>query len=108
MFHASTASAAPGGLRRPTDQQTRSNRPPEQIENGDNMTMLNRPATSEISLPAQHAAAATTGLDAFATGGAGDVVWLLARCLIGGIFVYSGFGKLTGLEGFAASLAKNG
>jgi putative oxidoreductase len=70
--------------------------------------MLNRPATSEISLPARRASAAATGIDAFATGAAGDVIWLVARCLIGGIFVYSGFGKLTGLEGFAASLAKNG
>jgi putative oxidoreductase len=71
--------------------------------------MLNRPATStsELSVPAQRAPT-STGIDAFVTGAAGDVLWLLARCLIGGIFVYSGFGKLTGLEGFAASLAKNG
>jgi putative oxidoreductase len=72
--------------------------------------MLNRPAasTSELSLPAQRTSAASAGIDAFATGAVGDLVWLLARCCIGGIFVYSGFGKLTGLEGFAASLAKNG
>jgi len=72
--------------------------------------MLNRPVTSSsgVSFPAQHAPTSATGIDAFATGAVGDVVWLLARCFIGGIFVYSGFGKLTGLEGFAASLAKNG
>src|SRR5262249_22296225 len=97
-----------GGLRRPKTNKT--NTPPDQTANGDNMTMLNRPATSSsgVSFPAQHAPTSSTGIDAFATSAAGDVVWLLARCLIGGIFVYSGFGKLTGLEGVAASLAKNG
>jgi putative oxidoreductase len=72
--------------------------------------MLNRPATSssEVSFPAQHAPTSSTGIDALASGAAGDVIWLLARIFIGGIFVYSGFGKLTGLEGFAASLAKGG
>jgi putative oxidoreductase len=72
--------------------------------------MLNRPATSTSGLPLSsgHASASASGIDAFAAGAAGDVVWLLARCFIGGIFVYSGFGKLTGLEGFAASLAKGG
>src|SRR5262249_24085557 len=108
MFRASTASTAPGGLRRPKTNKT--NTPPDQTAIGDNMTMLNRPAnpSSGVSFPAQHAPMSATGSDAFAAGSAGDVVLLLARCFVGGIFVYSGFGKLTGLEGFAASLAKNG
>ena len=38
----------------------------------------------------------------------GDTILLLARILIGGIFVQSGFGKLTGLDAFAAGLARNG
>ena len=37
-----------------------------------------------------------------------DALWLLGRCLIGCIFVQSGFGKLLALGAFAASLAKNG
>src|SRR5262245_59363996 len=38
----------------------------------------------------------------------GDTILLLARILIGGIFVQSGFGKLMGLDAFAAGLARNG
>jgi putative oxidoreductase len=38
----------------------------------------------------------------------GDSILLLARILIGGIFVQSGFGKLMGLDAFAAGLARNG
>jgi putative oxidoreductase len=67
--------------------------------------MLDRPAVQDLSPPAQTAVPAAT--DRLAAG-TSDAISLLARCLIGGIFVYSGFGKLTGLEGFAASLAKNG
>lgn len=37
-----------------------------------------------------------------------DLVCLLGRVLIGGIFVQSGFGKLMGLDAFAAGLARNG
>ena len=39
---------------------------------------------------------------------AGNMVWLLARCLMGGLFVQSGFVKLIGLDAFAAGLARNG
>jgi putative oxidoreductase len=71
--------------------------------------MLDRPATHVLPLPADRSSApASSVLDRLTAGIGGDTVWLLARCCIGGIFVYSGFGKLTGLEGFAASLAKNG
>jgi putative oxidoreductase len=70
--------------------------------------MLDRPATHELSFPSDRASAPSSALDRLTAGIGGDAVWLLARCCIGGIFVYSGFGKLTGLEGFAASLAKNG
>ena len=37
-----------------------------------------------------------------------DIVYLLGRILIGGIFVQSGFGKLMGRDAFAAGLARNG
>jgi putative oxidoreductase len=37
-----------------------------------------------------------------------DAICLLGRILIGGIFVQSGFQKLTGLDAFAAGLARNG
>ena len=37
-----------------------------------------------------------------------DLVLLLARILLGVIFLLSGYGKLTHLEGFAASLASRG
>ena len=70
--------------------------------------MLDRPATHALSLPSDRSSAPSSALDRLTAGIGGDTVWLLARCCIGGIFVYSGFGKLTGLEGFAASLAKNG
>jgi uncharacterized membrane protein YphA (DoxX/SURF4 family) len=70
--------------------------------------MLDRPATHALSLPSDRSSAPSAALDRLTSGIGGDAVWLLARCCIGGIFVYSGFGKLTGLEGFAASLAKNG
>ena len=68
--------------------------------------MLDRPAPEEFSsAPASPAASAPDRPYARA---AGDALWLLARCLIGGIFVQSGFGKLLALGAFAASLAKNG
>jgi putative oxidoreductase len=70
--------------------------------------MLDRPATSELSFPSQRSSSSPSALDRLTAGIGGDAIWLLARCCIGGIFVYSGFGKLTGLDGFAASLAKNG
>jgi putative oxidoreductase len=38
----------------------------------------------------------------------GDAICLLGRILIGGIFVQSGFGKLMGLDAFAAGLARGG
>src|SRR5260221_14458824 len=71
------------------------------------VAMLDRPAMHEPSLPSDRTATASA-LDRLTAGIGGDAIWLMARCFIGGIFVYSGFGKLTGLEGFAASLAKNG
>jgi len=37
-----------------------------------------------------------------------DAVLLLGRILLGAIFVLSGYGKLTGLEGFSASLTNQG
>jgi putative oxidoreductase len=37
-----------------------------------------------------------------------DALLLLGRILLGGIFVMSGYGKLTGLEGFATSLESQG
>jgi putative oxidoreductase len=37
-----------------------------------------------------------------------DSLLLLGRLLLGGIFVLSGYGKVTGLAAFAASLEKNG
>ena len=37
-----------------------------------------------------------------------DILILVGRALLGLIFVTSGFGKPTNLDGFAASLAKNG
>jgi putative oxidoreductase len=37
-----------------------------------------------------------------------DVICLLGRILIGGIFVHSGFQKLMRLDAFAAGLARNG
>src|SRR5215831_3944237 len=40
--------------------------------------------------------------------GWGDVILLLGRILIGGIFVQSGFDKLMGLDAFAAGLAARG
>src|SRR5215813_6773425 len=40
--------------------------------------------------------------------GWGDVILLLGRLLIGGIFVQSGFGKLMGLDAFATGLAGRG
>jgi putative oxidoreductase len=70
--------------------------------------MLDRAAAhGHSSLSSEHSST-LPAIDRVAAGIGGDTIWLLARCFIGGIFVYSGFGKLTGLEGFAASLAKNG
>jgi putative oxidoreductase len=70
--------------------------------------MLDRPAPHELSFPSQRPSSGSSALDRLTAGIGGDAIWLLARCFIGGVFVYSGFGKLTGLDGFAASLAKNG
>ena len=70
--------------------------------------MLDRPATPELALPSERSASRSSALDRLMAGAGGDTVWLLARCFIGGIFVYSGFGKLMALDAFAASLAKNG
>jgi putative oxidoreductase len=49
-----------------------------------------------------------SGIDRFASGTAANVLWLVARCLIGGLFVQGGGVKLMALDAFAASLAKNG
>jgi putative oxidoreductase len=38
----------------------------------------------------------------------GNAVWLIGRILIGGIFVQSGFAKLTDVDAFAGMLAGNG
>jgi putative oxidoreductase len=66
-----------------------------------------RPATLELSVPSDHSSASSS-FDRVVAGTAGDAIWLVARCLIGGIFVQSGFGKLMALDAFAASLAKSG
>lgn len=68
--------------------------------------MLDRPAVQDLSSPSRPSAPAS--IDRLVPGAAEEAIWLLARCLIGGIFVSSGFGKLTGLDGFAASLAAKG
>ena len=70
--------------------------------------MLDSPAARDRSFASTNSSSSSSTIDRLAAGAGGDTIWLLARCFIGGIFVYSGFGKLTGLEGFAASLAKNG
>src|SRR5215470_6642343 len=69
--------------------------------------MLDRPATADRPTPTVRFAQSST-LDRLLAGAAGDAIWLLARCLVGGIFVQSGLGKLMALDAFAASLAKNG
>ncbi|HVY57598.1 MAG TPA: DoxX family protein [Xanthobacteraceae bacterium] len=51
--------------------------------------------------------AALGGIEGFAARHR-DALLLLARVLLGGIFVHSGLGKLMALDGFAASLAKAG
>ena len=38
----------------------------------------------------------------------GGVVWLIGRVVLGGLFLMSGIQKLSGIDQFAASLAKNG
>jgi|SoiMethySBSTD1v2_1073268.scaffolds.fasta_scaffold1758719_2 putative oxidoreductase len=38
----------------------------------------------------------------------GGLIWLLARIIVGGVFVMSGSQKLMGLDRFAASLVRNG
>ena len=70
--------------------------------------MLDLPATHELSFPSAKSAASSSAIDRIAAGTGGDTLWLLARCFIGGIFVYSGFGKLMALDAFAASLGKGG
>jgi putative oxidoreductase len=70
--------------------------------------MLDRPAAGhELAFPSERPSA-SSALDRIMAGAGGDTIWLLARCFIGGIFVYSGLGKLMALDAFAASLAKNG
>jgi putative oxidoreductase len=69
--------------------------------------MLDHPATRDLSF-ASRPSSASSAIDRLAAGAGGDTTWLLARCFIGGIFAYSGFGKLTGLAGFGAMLAKAG
>jgi putative oxidoreductase len=66
--------------------------------------MLDRPL-QPFSASARDSA---PGADQFAFGIAANTLWLVARCLIGGLFVQSGIGKLMGLDAFAAGLAKNG
>ncbi len=68
--------------------------------------MLDRTAREEFS--SASTSPAHPAPDRAAAGAAREALWLLARCLIGGIFVQSGFGKLLALGAFAASLAKNG
>ena len=70
--------------------------------------MLDRSATRDLSFASQHSSSSSPGIDRLAAGVGGDTAWLLARCFIGGIFVYSGFGKLMALDGFGAMLAKAG
>jgi putative oxidoreductase len=70
--------------------------------------MLDLPATRGLSLSSAKSAAPSSVIDRIAAGTGGDTLWLLARCFIGGIFVYSGFGKLMALDAFAASLGKGG
>src|SRR5262249_47391560 len=72
----------------------------------DEAAMLDRPPREEI--PAASPKSADSSAERPAAQAAGDAVWLLARCLIGGLFVQSRFGKLLALGAFAASLAKNG
>jgi putative oxidoreductase len=38
----------------------------------------------------------------------GGVIWLIGRVVLGGLFMMSGIQKLSGIDQFAASLAKNG
>jgi len=38
----------------------------------------------------------------------GGVIWLIGRVVLGGLFMMSGIHKLSGIDQFAASLAKNG
>ncbi len=65
--------------------------------------MLDRPtdsATSPLAVsPAYH-----DGLP----GSAGDLLILIGRIAIGQLYVVSGFGKITGLTGFAFALTKDG
>jgi putative oxidoreductase len=74
--------------------------------------MLDRPARPEFT-HSSFGADATDGrprsaLDRIAAGVGGEALWLLARLLIGGIFVQSGSAKLLGLGAFAAGLSKAG
>jgi putative oxidoreductase len=70
--------------------------------------MLDSPAARDRSFAPTSSSSSSSAIDRLAAGVGGDTIWLLARCFIGGIFVYSGFGKLMALDAFAASLAKNG
>lgn len=70
--------------------------------------MLDHPATHGLSFSSDKSTSSSTTIERIAAGFGGDMAWLLARCFIGGIFVYSGFGKLTALGGFGAMLAKAG
>lgn len=70
--------------------------------------MLNHSAARNLSFSSRQSPASSSTIDRIAAGFGGDTAWLLARCFIGGIFVYSGFGKLLALDGFGAMLAKAG
>src|SRR5437868_164399 len=74
--------------------------------------MLDRPARPQFTYSPFVADATDdrprSALDRIAAGIGGEALWLLARLLIGGIFVQSGSAKLLGLGAFAASLAKAG
>jgi hypothetical protein len=50
--------------------------------------MHDRPATLALSVPSDHSSASSS-FDRVVAGTAGDAIWLVARCLIGGIFVQS-------------------
>src|SRR5262249_21118555 len=65
----------------------------------DEAAMLDRPAGEESS---------TVSVERPAARAAGDALWLLGRCLIGGLFLQRGFGKLLALDPVAASPARNG
>src|SRR5437588_6950828 len=68
--------------------------------------MLDRSVPRELS--SASIGSSSSALERFSNGAGGHAIWLLARWLIGGLFVQSGVVKLMGLDAFAVSLAKNG